>query len=318
MQDRSMVKLLHVDGFYPKNEAENIRKCVSTLNFIQKDYGYEIPNFNFIFQNVEIIFNKVLGERVIVDPHKSGVVRRPYHNKIHFEDFNSSSEWCFIIALEPTLINIWYHISDKTMGDLSNSDSKNVFSNENFLNFNFNNLFEWKIQSNIKLDQNEGIFIRPWVFHSLEEGLVQYYRLIADTKFRILVMGYPGSKKKSIATKISKKFESSYVIHSMDERVKASDVDFTTDGQLRHCYRMLSLARESKSQVTVLNMATPLEEMRQILNPDIIIWVSDKTQCQYHELNKIYQLPYAYDVECSDDDDLTIDYILKKILTKRL
>lgn len=315
MKNRSMVKMIHADGFFPNNDAENLRNLVSGMEFVQKDYGYELPNFNLIFPDVEMIFHTVLGERVIVDPNRSGVVRKPFNNAIHFESFESANEWCFIIALEPTVINIWYHIEDRTMGELSKADSKNVFSGAQF---NYNNIFEWKIQSNITLDQNEGIFLRPWVFHSLQDGLVQYYRLIADTKYRILVMGYPGSKKDSVAAKLAKRFVQCSVIDSMEERVKAKDVDFTVDGHMRHCYRMLKLARESKDPVTILNMTAPLQKMRQTLNPDIVVWVSDKAECEYPEVNAIYEPPALYDIECENDTDADIDEIVKRVMTKRI
>ena len=315
MKNRSMVKMIHADGFFPNNDAENLRNMVTGMQFVQKEYGYELPNFNLIFPDVELIFNTVLGERVIVDPSRSGVVRKPHHNAIHFESFESANEWCFIVALEPTVINLWHHIDDSSMGELSKADSKNVFGGAQF---NYNNLFEWKIQANILLDQNEGIFIRPWVFHSLQDGLVQYYRLIADTKYRILVMGYPGSKKDSITKKIAERFEECAVIDSMEERVKVKDLDFTIDGHMRHCYRMLNMARGSTSPVTIVNMTTPLQKMRQILNPDIIVWVSDKTECQYPEVNTMYEVPFVYDVECKDDMEADIDNIIKRVMTKRI
>ncbi len=314
-KSRSMVKLIHADNFFPENDAENLFNVVKDMDFVKKDYGYELENFNLIFPDVEIIFNKVLGERVIVDSKRSGIVRRPFSNSIHFENFDSPEEWCFIVALEPTTINLWYHIEDSSMGELSKSDSKNVFGG---MEYNYKNLFEWKIVTNMVLERNEGIFIRPWVFHSLDAGIVQYYRLIADNKYRILVMGYPGSKKDSVAKKLADKFEDCLVIDSMEERVKNKDIDFSKDGHLRHCYRLLNQARQSKTKVTIINMSCPLEKMRQILNPDIIVWVSDKIECEYEEINNIYEIPNFYDVECCNDDDKNIDNIIKRIISKRI
>jgi len=40
------------------------------------------------------------------------------------------------------------------------------------------NLFEWDVCVNIRLEQNQGVIFRPWLFHSVEDGIVQYYRLI--------------------------------------------------------------------------------------------------------------------------------------------
>lgn len=233
---RSMVKLIHADGFFPNNDANNLLLATKDMTFVHREYGLEIPDFNLIFPDIETIFYRVLGERVTVDPNRSGVIRKPHNNIIHYEHFDSPEEWCFIVALEKTTLNIWHHISEKDKGDISPSDFTNAIQN---VNFNYFNLFEWKIQTNIILEQNQGVFIRPWVFHSLDDGIVQYYRLIADTKYRILVMGYPGSKKDSIAEKLSTRFEKYELIDSMQERLGYKTMDFSEQGHIRHCYRML-------------------------------------------------------------------------------
>lgn len=312
---RSMVKMIHADNFFPEGDAENLRATAESMQFTERSYGYELDNFNMIFPDIELVFNKVLGERVCVDPIRSGVIRKPFNNRIHFEQFDSSEEWCFFVALEPTTLNLWHHIEDSGMGDLSKANSTSVFEG---YKFNYHNLFEWKIHTNILLEQNQGIFIRPWVFHSLESGMVQYYRLIADTNYRVLVMGYPGSKKDSVAEKLSRRLDNCSLIDSMQERLKYKTVDFSERGHMRQCHRMLKLARQSKSKVTILNMTCPLEKMRQILNPDIIVWVSDKTECQFECVNDMYEIPSKFDIECTSDSDQEIDSIIKRIVTKRI
>lgn len=313
---RRMVKLIHCDGFFPGDEAKSLRNVVENLTFIETRHGAEIKNFNLIFPDSEQIFNKVLGERVIVDTKRSGVIRKPNHNLIHYEEFDSTEEWCFMVALENTVVNFWYHIDDTNKpGELGIINAKHALEGTNF---NYHNLFEWKIHTNILLEINQCLFYRPWVFHSLEEGLIQHYRLLADNNFRILVMGMPGSLKNSISEKLTAKFENASIINSMQQRILHKDVDFSIDGQMRHCYRILNLARNSKSKVTIINMACPLPKMRQILNPDIVVWVSDKTECQYSELNEIYVPPIFYDIECDDDSEDSIDAIIKRIFTKRI
>jgi hypothetical protein len=313
---RRMVQLIHANGFFPNNDAENLKNLSDGLQFVESSHGMEVQNFNLIFPDSELIFHKVLGERVIVDTKKSGVLRKPNNNLIHFEEFETTDEWCFIVALEKTTVNFWYHIDPtQSLGELGEPNAKTVFDG---YKFNYRNLFEWKIHTNIILETNQCLFYRPWVFTSLESGVIQYYRLLADSNFRILVMGMPGSCKSSIAKKLSEKFESSNLIISNQERILAKDVDYTVDGQMRHCYRMLNLARQSKAKATVIDMACPLPKMRQILNADIVVWVSDKTECEYEELNQIYIPPIYYDIECTDDNNETIDKIIKRIFSKKL
>jgi len=311
-----MVKLIHADGFFPNNDAENLRQLAQDLTFISKPYGLEVPNFNLIFPDSEIIFNKVLGERVVVDPERSGVIRKSYNNRIHFEHFETPDEWCFIVALEPTTVNFWYHMDQKnSMGEIGVTDSRHAMDGVD--SYNFHNIFEWRIHTNILLEQNQCLFIRPWVFHSLQDGVIQYYRLVSDKKFRVLVMGLPGSARSEIARKLAERFENAEVLKSMEQRVQAKDVDFSEDGQLRHCYRMLNLARRSTSGAVVLDMTCPLPKMREILNADIVVWASDKYQCEYEDLNKMFVNPVLYDVECSDASEASIDQIIKRIISKR-
>lgn len=311
-----MVKLIHADGFFPGNEATSLRDMVENLRFIETSHGLEVQNFNLIFPDSEQIFYKVLGERVIVDTKRSGVVRKPNHNLIHFEEFETTEEWCFMVALEPTTVNFFYHIDGKDKpGEFGEVNAKTALDG---FQFNYRNLFEWKIHTNILLETNQCLFYRPWVFHSLEEGLIQYYRLLADKKFRILVMGLPGSKRASIASKLSKVFENSKVLRSIDIRHQSKDVDFTIDGQFRHCYRMLNLARNSNSDITFIDMTCPVPKMRQIINADVVIWASDVDKCQFPELNQMFVPPFKYDLECKDDSDTTINHIIRYILSRNI
>lgn len=314
---RSMVKLMHADGFFPNNDAQNLKTVADNLDFVQKPYGYELPNFNLIFPNIETIFHKVVGERVTVDPERSGVVRKPNNNAIHYEHFESTEEWCFVIALEPTVINFWYHIDPKDkMGELGVPDARSALDGTDF---NYNNMFEWKIHTNIVLETNQALFFRPWVFHSLQDGMVQYYRMTSDKQFRVLVMGLPGSSKSAISHKLANLIgQDATLINSTEIRHNSKDVDFSKDGQLRHCYRLLKMARSSKTPVTIINMACPLPQMREILNPDIVVWASDAEQSEYVELNDMFVPPMMYDIDCKDSSEKTMNEIIKRMMTKRI
>jgi hypothetical protein len=173
--DRTSIKLIHADGFFPKGEAEGLCSVVQNLQYIEGEYGLELPNFNLILPDIHLVFSKILGEEVIIDRKQSGLVRKPYNNMIHFESFDSPDEWCFILALERTTLNIYKHVKDIRYNEYDVSDSKNVLDG---YKFNYQNLFEWDIVSNIILEANQGVFIRPWVFHALEDRLVQYYRIL--------------------------------------------------------------------------------------------------------------------------------------------
>ena len=173
--NRTSIKLIHADGFFPKGEAEALCAVVQDVQYIEGEYGLEMPHFNLILPDIHLVFSKILGEDVIIDRKRSGLIRKPYNNMIHFESFDSPDEWCFILALEKTTLNIFKHVADMRYNDYDKVDSRHVLEG---YKFNYNNLFEWDVVSNIILECNQGVFIRPWVFHALQDGTVQYLSLI--------------------------------------------------------------------------------------------------------------------------------------------
>lgn len=174
--NKAAIKLIHADGFFPPGEELSLISAVKDLRYEMKPYGYEVQNINLIFKDIEPVFSKMLGEPVTLDKQKSGVFRKPINNIIHIEDFSSINEWCFIIALESTTFNIFHHTSDTRFAS-GEVDHETALTKADF---NYRNLFEWKLVTNIHLTPNQGVFFRPWCFHSLENGIVQYYRLLPD------------------------------------------------------------------------------------------------------------------------------------------
>lgn len=172
-----MVKLLLADNFYPENDATKLYHVVNNLPFERSEYGEEIRNFNLIFPDLEPVFTRVLGEEVFIDEDRSGVFRKPLHCQVHFESFDCLDEWCFIIALQPTTFNLWHHLKEPlhATSGMPEIDARSALDG---YNFNYTNFFEWNIDVNIQLEANQGVFFRPWMFHSLEHGVVQYFRLI--------------------------------------------------------------------------------------------------------------------------------------------
>ena len=161
---RIPVTLIHADDFYNVNEIDALHSTISSLPFIRKEYGEEIENFNLIQPGLQDIFSFIIGEQVTIDEKHSGVFRRPMRCQIHFESFNNPNEWCFMIALERTTFNVYKHLSG----------AKNALYGTNF---NYKNLFEWDYTTNILLEKNQGLFYRPWLFHSIEDGLIHYFKL---------------------------------------------------------------------------------------------------------------------------------------------
>lgn len=300
-----MVKMLHADGFFPAGDVENCVAAVKDMRFTEKEYGYELDHFNMVLGGLEPILSKVLGERVIVEHSRSGIFRKPFNNIIHFEDFDSLNEWCFIVALEKNTLNLFHHKNKS-----GETDAKTALEG---YQFNYRNLFEWDLHTNVLLEPNQGVFIRPWVFHTLDSNLVQYYRLVTDRHFRVLIMGKPNSSRKQVTDELAKHFENSKVLNSYEQRVIHKDIDFTEGGRLRHTHRILTMARNSAdNEITFINQVCPLEEQRTILNPDLIFWIDDSPE-EFEE----FQEPEFYDGRYTVVNSETINDMIKRINTKR-
>ena len=306
--NRSMVKLIHADNFLKPQEAHNLVAVTQGLTFTQKPYGAELENINMVLDRLEPLMSRVLGERVIIDHKRSGIFRRPLNNVIHFEEFDSLNEWAFVCALEKTTLNLYHHVD--TQGDV---DAEHALHGHEF---NYRNLFEWHLHTNILLQPSQGVFFRPWVFHSLDNGLVQYYKLITDRKFRVLVMGPPSSERKQMATQLATHIQDSSLLNSMEIRIADKDVDYTESGRMRHTYRMLTRARSDRSACVILDHVCALQAQRDVINPDILVYMQGSDP-EWELLNQ-WEAPTTYDF-CFDTASAdNVAHVLRKVATKRI
>ena len=314
MSKRAMVKLIHADGFFKQEEANKLKYLVGGLRFTEKDYGYEIENFNQILSGLEPIMSRVLGEKIIIDHKRSGIFRKP-KQFVHFEDFETLNEWCFVVALDRTTFNMFHHL-ESGVGENGVINARSALDG---WQFNYRNFMEWNVETNVLLEENQGVFFRPWMFHSLDEGkLVQYYRLLADRSVRVLIMGAPGQGKTALAEKLHQHHEGSLYINSQQLRVDQKDVDYSKDGQSRHAYRMLEVARKNISEVTIIDSSCPLEHMREVINPDVVVWVDTNDKQQHEQWDEQFEPPKEYDFRLREITDQAVEDIIEKIKTKRL
>lgn len=105
----------------------------------------------------------------------------------------------------------------------------------------------------------------------------------------ILVYGLPGSGKSTLANKIFQKLENSTLINGDLLRKKFNDWDFTLDGRLRQANRMKKIASESKKQWVILDFVCPLKTYRDIINPDIKVYMNTISEGRYDDTNIIFE-----------------------------
>lgn len=295
---RLMVKILQTDDYFSKQQLAGLRAAVTTLPFQEREHGKEIVNFNLIQPGVDEILSRVAGEPLAVDTAASGIFRIPNLN-IHFEGFDSPNEWCFAVALEKSTFNIYYHLSG----------ARNALEG---YRFNYQNLFEWDYHTNILLEPNQGIFFRPWIFHSFSGGVFHMYRLkstgTAVDKKIILVMGLPGSGKTTLAARLGEKLGAS-VINSGAVRKMYGDNDFTVGGRTRQAQKLRHLAHFSDKEWVIVDSVCPLVMTRDYISPDYTIWMDTGATST---LDIEFQPPEIYSLRIKDFN-YSIDSIISAI-----
>lgn len=159
----NLVKIIVVNDFFTSKDASQIVDSTYHLQYQPTQFGEEIPNFNMVSDDIDSLFNKILNTNVEVNKEQSGIFRKP-SNLIHFESFRESTEWIFMVALQPSTLNIFEH----------KSGAEHALEG---YKFNYRNLFEWDLQINHLLKPGQGVLFRPWLFHSFDTGLIQIFKL---------------------------------------------------------------------------------------------------------------------------------------------
>ena len=298
---RLMVKVLQSDDFFNPADVSNLYAVASTMEFRPFELGKHVPNFNLIQPGIDEVLSKVVGEKLLLDEQNSGRFVIPNHN-IHFESFENPNEWCFAVALEKCTFNVYYHLSG----------AKNALQGHKF---NYMNLFEWDYHTNILLEPNQGLFYRPWVFHSFDGGLLYHNRLKSvDTfavKKKILIMGLPGSGKTTLASKLSKALNASH-FNADEVRKMYNDWDFSDEGRWRQAERMRNLTHLSETEYNIVDFVCPRISTRDIVSADFIIWMNTIESGRYEDTNKIFEKPTNANLVVTDFS-YDIDNIIRQI-----
>lgn len=298
---RTMVTLLKSDNFFKPSEVENIKNSILSLQFVEKEYGHEVENFQLIQPGIEEIFSRVVGEPLMLKTDISGIFRIP-KTHIHFESFDSPNEWIYAVALEKCIFNVYYHLSG----------AKNALEG---WKFNYRNLLEWDYHTNILLEPNQGIFFRPWIFHSFVGGLIHQYRLVGSQnvlkKKIILITGLPGSGKSTLAQQLAEQLNATYINGDQVRKIYR-DNDFSYQGRYKQAERLRRLAAISEDEFVVIDAVCPLTGTRDTINPDFIIWMNTIEKSKYADTNEMFQKPENADI-IIDSFQYNIEEIINRV-----
>lgn len=151
----------------------------------------------------------------------------------------------------------------------------------------------------------------PTNYNELKQEIAN--NLTRHNSRRILVMGLPGSGKTTLAKKLVEKLSDHFQVayFNADEvRQKYNDWDFSLDGRRRQATRMAELADSASADISVCDFVAPTPEMRELFNPEKIIWLDTITSSRYENTNSIFVPPEKYDYRLTEQNaDLWADKI---------
>ena len=119
--------------------------------------------------------------------------------------------------------------------------------------------------------------------------------------FVVLLTGLPGSGKSTLAEKLVKKYGGSH-INADEVRAAANDWDFSTEGRRRQFERMRA-STGGKEGFVFLDFVCPVNEWRDEMGADLIVWMDTIQISRYEDTNKAFEPPVNYDLRITSFDD---------------
>ena len=116
-------------------------------------------------------------------------------------------------------------------------------------------------------------------------------------------MGLPGSGKTTLASYLVPLLKAKW-LNADEVRKEANDWDFSAEGRTRQAKRMWSKAEEYRSQGhhVVADFVCPTENLREIFNPDFIVWVDTIQKGRFEDTNQMFTPPKKYDLRVTTND----------------
>lgn len=133
---------------------------------------------------------------------------------------------------------------------------------------------------------------------------------------KILVMGLPGSGKTTFANQLKIKLPNCLHLNGDDVRKTFNDWDFSYEGRLRQAYRMRDLAKDSSAcEFVIIEFVCPLPEMRQVIDPDWIVWIDTIEKGRFEDTNRVFVPPEKYDFRITEQNaEKWSEYIVNRII----
>lgn len=113
---------------------------------------------------------------------------------------------------------------------------------------------------------------------------------------KILIMGLPGSGKTTLAEKLFDevcKDGPAEWVNADKLRKECNDWDFSAEGRKRQAHRMnlIATAGCARGFIMICDFVCPTRELRDIFDPDMIIWMDTISKSRYADTNSIFEPP---------------------------
>jgi GTPase SAR1 family protein len=138
---------------------------------------------------------------------------------------------------------------------------------------------------------------------------------------RILIMGLPGSGKTTLAERLLADLSAEGLqakwYNADDVRAAENDWDFGEEGRQRQAKRMRTLADDSAAygfKYVICDFVCPTQKLRNIFEPDLIIWMDTIASSRFADTNRVFELPSKYDYRITEFDG----YPWTKVITENL
>ena len=114
---------------------------------------------------------------------------------------------------------------------------------------------------------------------------------------RILIMGLPGSGKTTLAKALCQLLDNTRWYNADEVRKQFDDWDFSEEGRKRQAHRMREFAESDvldNTKHTICDFVAPTEELRNIYNADITIWMDTIKSGRYADTNAVFVEPLQW------------------------
>ena len=129
---------------------------------------------------------------------------------------------------------------------------------------------------------------------------------------KILVMGLPGSGKTVFARRLADVLDCPR-LNNDEVRKVADDWDFSDGGRLRQCIRMKEMAEAVDSKIVICDFICPTEELRQLFEPDLLIWMNTTKHSKFKDTHKMFEPPKWFHFQIRSKQNNLYDLAIKQI-----